>query len=151
MQYTTLEQMYRSEIRVLPHPHSDEEELVFGCLGYILTVAETYAPLFPNQEYIDLVAIGNLAAVKHAGLSLTKNVPKSYLRGCIKKEIFWYCLRQRTTWEYRETDCEEGVVLEERDYTYLYEAIGKLSPKQREVVVCHFGLGVPKQSLYELS
>jgi hypothetical protein len=155
--------LYRREVFQLPKTSSDikkarqgdkdsREAIIHGTLGYILTVAHTYHIVYPEQEYSDLVSIGNLAAVECLDHALTKRVPYSYLRGCIKNEIHWYCVRHRTSTECGYIDLADCSVLPpEKDYAWLYEVVDRLPEDQKNIVRCHFGLGVEKRSLYELS
>ena len=118
-----------------------------------------------HDEYLDLVSVGNLAIVECFEKALTVDNPVAYLLGVAKLAVKAYCCkhsglitRQRGQSFVRVDSLDaplengQGCLAdmlsvptqepqqEPADFTKLYEAINAITPKQRYVILRHFGL-----------
>jgi DNA-directed RNA polymerase specialized sigma24 family protein len=121
-------------------------------LPYVLTVSKTLSLTY-DVEFEELVGTGNLTLVEKLDVALGKQNAYSYLKGIVKRTLYYYCLRHSKVWEFDDTIFSPEPMEEQvRDYTFLYEAVDRLPENQRQVVMMHYGLkDTPKESLYELS
>ncbi len=154
-----------------------KDELVQSCLRYVSLIASRYVCYVQHEEYLDLVSIGNLAVVECLEKALSVANPAAYLYGVARlairsycynhsqlitqvrgKPFIWVdsldapignsqqCLADRLCAPVPEPQKQPG------DFTPLYQAISTLTPKQREVVLRHFGLdGESPESIVALS
>jgi DNA-directed RNA polymerase sigma subunit (sigma70/sigma32) len=143
-----------------------KEALLQSCLRYVSVVASRYTCYVPHEEYLDLVSIGNLAVVECLEKALSVANPVAYLNGVARLAIRSYCYKhsqlitQQRGKPFVWVDSLEAPLGEGKgcladqlsapvrepqkqpaDFALLYEAISALTPKQREVVLRHFGLG----------
>ncbi len=104
---TSLEQ-YRSEVLRLPRltaseerdleqrvRHGDEQarqQLIESSLQYVASVAWRYVCYVRQDDYLDLVSVGNMAVVEGIAKALTATRPGAYLRGIARHAIRRYCL-----------------------------------------------------------
>jgi DNA-directed RNA polymerase specialized sigma subunit len=104
---TSLEQ-YRSEVLRLPRLTDSEErdlerrarlgdeqarqQLIESSLQYVASVAWRYVCYVRQDDYLDLVSVGNLAVVEGIAKALTAAKPGAYLRGVARHAIRRYCL-----------------------------------------------------------
>ena len=141
------------------------EALLQGCLRYVAFVASRYACYMEHDAYLDLVSVGNLAIVERLEKALTVDNPVAYLYGVAKLAIRSYCnTHSQLMTQVRGkpmvwvdsldaplcngksclADClvaqEQAPQLEPSDFACLYAAINALTPKQRYVIVRHYGL-----------
>ncbi len=154
-----------------------KDELVHICLRYVSLVASRYTCYVQHEEYLDLVSVGNLAIVECLEKALTAENPVAYLYGVAKLAIRSYCYKhsqlitQVRGKQFVWVDSLEAPIgnsqqcladqlvapaqeaqQQPADFTALYEAISTLTPKQREVVLRHFGLdGDAPESIVVLS
>ncbi len=154
-----------------------KEELLQSCLRYVAFVTSRYTCYLEHEEYLDLVSVGNLAIVERLDKALTVENPVAYLHGVAKLAIRSYCYKysQLITQVRRKpfvrVDSLEAPIgngtqcLADRlsapvsephqqpaDFRALYEAISALTPKQRYVILRHFGLdGDAPESIVALS
>lgn len=142
-----------------------KETLILSGLAYVIRVAYTYFLTLAthHDDFLDLIAIGNLALVEMIDTALTKQRPLIYLLTCAKFAIHHHCyycsdLITRARNAERKTVRSLDVLLdsdvdlpasEESSeeggtnsvlYGALYEAISELTERQREAVVRHHGL-----------
>jgi DNA-directed RNA polymerase sigma subunit (sigma70/sigma32) len=142
-----------------------KETLLQSCLRYVASVAYRYVCYLQHDEYLDLVSVGNLALVECLEKALTVENPVAYLLGVAKLAVKAYCCKhsQLITHQwgqpYMWIDSLDAPVgngqgcLAERlsaptqepqeepaDCDRLYRAIDALTPKQRYVILRHFGL-----------
>ncbi len=136
-----------------------------------------YTCYLEHEEYLDLVSVGNLAIVERLDRALTVENPVAYLNGVAKLAIRSYCYKHSQlitqqkgkpfVWvESLEAPLANGKeCLADRlcaqvpepqqqpaDCSALYEAISALTPKQRYVILRHFGLdGDAPESIVALS
>ena len=104
---TSLEQ-YRSEVLRLPRLTGSEErdleqrarlgdeqarqQLIESSLQYVARVAWRYVCYVRQDDYLDLVSVGNMAVVEGIAKALTAAKPGAYLRGLARHAIRRYCL-----------------------------------------------------------
>ena len=104
---TSLEQ-YRSEVLRLPHLTASEErdleqrarlgdeqarqQLIESSLQYVAGVTWRYVCYVRQDDYLDLVSVGNMAVVEGIAKALTATRPGAYLRGMARHAIRRYCL-----------------------------------------------------------
>jgi DNA-directed RNA polymerase specialized sigma subunit len=104
---TSLEQ-YRSEVLRLPRFTDSEErdlerrarvgdeqarqQLIESSLQYVARVAWRYLCYVRQDDYLDLVSVGNLAVVEGIAKALTAAKPGAYLRGVARQAIRRYSL-----------------------------------------------------------
>lgn len=142
-----------------------KDELVQNCLRYVSLIASRYVCYLQHEEYLDLVSIGNLAVVECVEKALSVANPVAYLYGVARLAIKSYCYKhsqlitQVKGKPFVWVDSLEAPIgngkecLADRlcahlpepqqqpaDFAALYEAISNLTPKQRYVVLRHFGL-----------
>jgi DNA-directed RNA polymerase sigma subunit (sigma70/sigma32) len=153
-----------------------KETLILSGLAYVVRVAYTYFMTLPthHDDFLDLIAIGNLALVEMIDTALTKQRPLIYLLTCAKLAIHHHCfyhsdLITRARNAERKTVRSLDVLLssnfdlpapEESSaeggtnsvlYGALYEAIGELTQRQREAVERHHGLfGQPEEAFTDI-
>jgi len=145
--------------------------LIKSCLNYVGCIAAWHARYARSDEYLDLVGIGNTAVVERFDEALTKINPSGFLRACAKYAIIYHCFNRTslipTPWVARKRititslenplysdklSIETTEVLEQPDYSYLYEALEKLPQHFQDVLIKRYGLyGRPVESLYQLS
>ena len=178
---TSVEQ-YRSEEAALvgrarQGDQQAKDELIQNCLRYVSVVASRYVCYVQHEEYLDLVSIGNLAVVECLEKALSVANPVAYLNGVARLAIRSYCYKHSqlitqvkgkpfVRVESLEAPLGKGEgCLADRlcvpvpepqqptaDFSALYEAISSLTPKQRYVVLRHFGLdGDAPESMVTLS
>ena len=154
-----------------------KEALIQSCLGYVASVAYRYLCYMQHDQYLDLVSVGNLALVECFEKALTVEKPVAYLLGVAKLAVKAYCCKhsQLITHQrgqpYMWVDSLDAPLgngqgcLAERlsaptqepqqepaDCDSLNKAIGALTPKQRYVVLRHFGLdGDPPEPIAAIS
>jgi hypothetical protein len=101
---TSLEQ-YRSEVLRLPRLTDSEERdleqrarlgdekarqlLIESSLQYVARIAWRYLCYVRQDDYLDLVSVGNLAVVEGIAKALTTTKPCAYLRA-----VAWYAIRR---------------------------------------------------------
>ncbi len=104
---TSLEQ-YRSEVLRLPRLTASEErdleqrvrlgdeqarqQLIESSLQYVASVAWRYVCYVRQDDYLDLVSVGNMAVVEGIAKALMATRPGAYLRGMARHAIRRYCL-----------------------------------------------------------
>ncbi len=104
---TSLEQ-YRSEVlRLLRLTASEErdleqrarlgdeqarQQLIESSLQYVASFAWRYVCYVRQDDYLDLVSVGNMAVVEGIVKALTATRPGAYLRGMARYAIRRYCL-----------------------------------------------------------
>lgn len=104
---TSLEQ-YRSEVLRLPRLSASEErdleqrarlgdeqarqQLIEAGLRYVASVAWRYVCYVQQDDYLELVSVGNMAVVEGMTKVLTARQPSAYLRGVARNAIRRYCL-----------------------------------------------------------
>lgn len=163
--------LYRREIYTYPRQTRDEEQLLItraragdakaredimqGCLKYVLAIAVYYRKFLRHDDGADLVGIGNLAIAENIDRALTKENPYGYLQVCAKLTIIRYCRNHSHAceWELMERDAlrSNTVPPVNRSYDWLYQAIEQLPQQQRDMLTKHFGLyGERKESLYQI-
>ena len=127
------------------------EEIITALLRYIMRVAMTFSKEDPKNDYVELVGVGNLAAVECLDVALLKKEPVAYLKGCIKRKMKYSLLEQTYAHPLEEDVAERPSIPTYRDYSWLYEALAQLTPQQIALISQHFGLFGTKESLYEMS
>jgi len=101
-------QQYRSEVLRLPRLTASEEreleqlarlgdeqarqQLIESSLQYVASVAWRYVCYVRQDDYPDLVSVGNMAVVEGIAKALTATRPGAYLRGMARHAIRRYCL-----------------------------------------------------------
>src|SRR5215471_6452334 len=101
---TSLEQ-YRSEVLRLPHLTDSEERdleqrarlgdeqarklLIESSLQYVARIAWRYLCYVRQDDYLDLVSVGNLAVVEGIAKALTAVRPCAYLRA-----VAWHAIKR---------------------------------------------------------
>jgi DNA-directed RNA polymerase specialized sigma24 family protein len=128
-------------------------------------VAYRYVCYMQHDDYLDLVSVGNLALVECFEKALTVENPVAYLLGVAKLAVKAYCCKHSQLITHQRgqpfvwvdsPDAPRGNgqgCLAERlsaptqeseqepaDFSTLYQAISALTPKQRYVVLRHYGL-----------
>lgn len=142
-----------------------KEALIQSCLGYVACVACRYVCYMQHDDYLDLVSVGNLAIVECFEKALTVEKPVAYLLGVAKLAVKAYCCKhsglithqrgQQFAWvDSLDAPLGDGqgclaemlaaptqeIQQEPAECNRLYSAISSLTPKQRYVVLRHFGL-----------
>jgi hypothetical protein len=121
------------------------EELITTCLRYVLAIATYHKKFLFRDDVNDLVGIGNLAMMENVDKALTKENPIGYLQGCAKWAIISHVSHQPQsdlyTLEEKYHELQAPVPVKRPSYDWLYEAVEKLRPIQKELVYAHFGLG----------
>lgn len=100
-------QQYRSEVLSLPRLTESEEcdleqrarlgdeqarkQLIESSLRYVASVAWQYVCYLRQDDYQDLVSVGNMAVVEGIAKALTAKKPSAYLRGMARNAIRRYC------------------------------------------------------------
>ncbi len=192
----TNESQYNKEVAKLPTWTKEEEQhlvvraqqgdrdardaILLSCQSYVRSVAAKYARTYawasPRIEYLELVQIGNMAAIESFDKALASGNPLGFLRATMSWAIVHYCPthispittpRDRAGKPLPAMDVEsidvpldnnenetladlipETVQTEkERDYQPLYAVIEKLPEKWRETVTRHYGIGCAPESL----
>jgi DNA-directed RNA polymerase sigma subunit (sigma70/sigma32) len=101
-------QQYRSEVLSIPRLSASEEsdleqrarlgdaqayqQLIEAALRYVAGVAWRYLCYVPQDDYLELVSVGNMAVVEGMEKALTARQPSAYLRGLARNRIRRYCL-----------------------------------------------------------
>jgi DNA-directed RNA polymerase sigma subunit (sigma70/sigma32) len=101
-------QQYRSEVLSLPRLSASEErdleqrvrqgdrearkQLVEVGLRYVAGIAWRYLCYVPQDDYLELVSVGNTAVVEGMEKALSARQPSAYLRGLARGAIRRYCL-----------------------------------------------------------
>lgn len=154
-----------------------KDELIKSCLRYVSLIASRYVCYVQHEEYLDLVSIGNLAVVECLEKALTVANPVAYLYGVARLAIRSYCYKhsqlitQQRGKPFVWVDSLEAPIGNGKEcladrlcaqipepqqqsagFATLYEAISSLTPKQRYVILRHFGLdGDAPESIVALS
>jgi len=100
-------QQYRSEVLSLPRLTASEErdleqrarqgdeqarkQLIESSLQYVASVAWRYVCYVQQDDYPELVSVGNMAIVEGIEKALTAAKPSAYLRGMARNAIRRYC------------------------------------------------------------
>ena len=100
-------QQYRSEVLSLPRLTASEErdleqrarqgdeqarkQLIESSLQYVASVAWRYVCYMQQDDYPELVSVGNMAIVEGIEKALTAAKPGAYLRGMARNAIRRYC------------------------------------------------------------
>jgi DNA-directed RNA polymerase sigma subunit (sigma70/sigma32) len=101
-------QQYRSEVLRLPRLTDGEErdleqrarqgdeearkQLVESSLRYVASLAWRYLCYVRDEDYLELVSVGNMAVAEGLAKALTARKPSAYLRGVARHAIRRYCL-----------------------------------------------------------
>jgi DNA-directed RNA polymerase sigma subunit (sigma70/sigma32) len=144
------------------------QRLIESYLRLVAGLASRYANHY-HIEYMEVVGIGNWLLVEHLDRALTFNRPGAYLTVILPYRMNDYCIchltpiRKSTTYGVPNKcvlsldrplisdDPNSGTLADlvadpgsdpaeaERDYTLLYQAIKRLRPGQREVILRRYG------------
>ena len=68
------------------------QRLIESSLQYVASIAWRYVCYVRQDDYLDLVSVGNLAVVEGIAKALTATKPGAYLRGMARQAIRRYCL-----------------------------------------------------------
>lgn len=101
-------QQYRSEVLSIPRLSASEEreveqrahlgdsqarqQLIEAGLRYVAGVAWRYLCYVPQDDYLELVSVGNMAVVEGMDKALAARQPSAYLRSLARNRIRRYCL-----------------------------------------------------------
>jgi DNA-directed RNA polymerase specialized sigma subunit len=153
------------------------ELIILSGLAYVVKVASKYFHTLAthHDEFLDIVSVGHLELVEMIDIALTKQNPFSYLNMRAKFAIRDHCYYSsdiiarpegmerkkvvsldvlQSKFDFDPPIPEETALPDVNDVNYeaLYEAIGELTERQREVLIRHYGLfGQPEEQLPDIN